>query len=268
MDIIFVFLKNKCRIIYVEKRIFIKMKDHDLPMVITESESDSSSLCILMLHGFMAFKEGDGYLFSKFAQKFEENGISSAIIDFCSMGENRFSRENYGLKVMLEEVKEAFRYLKEECGFSHIVLLGHSLGGRIAVYSSDLPVSCLITINGALQDGKDLSDLLVPEMKDGYCLVRPSDGRVELLFERFKKELVEIQKEVILNYEGPILVCIGKDDPTIDPAISYRFSLENKTDRFEIEGANHTLNAKTGDYAKVYECIDYVMKWIKEKGLL
>ena len=101
MDIIFVFLKNKCRIIYVEKRIFIKMKDHDLPMVITESESDSSSLCILMLHGFMAFKEGDGYLFSKFAQKFEENGISSARIDFCSMGENRFSRENYGLKVMM-----------------------------------------------------------------------------------------------------------------------------------------------------------------------
>ena len=171
-------------------------------------------------------------------------------------------------KIMVEEVKEAFRYIKEECGFSHIGLLGHSLGGRIAVYSSDLPVSCLITINGALQDGKDLSDLLVPEMKDGYCLIRTSDGRVELLFERFKKELVEIQKEVILNYEGPILVCIGKDDPTIDPAISYRFSLENKTDRFEIEGANHTLNAKTGDYAKVYECIDYVMKWIKEKGLL
>ena len=67
---------------------------------------------MLLLHGFMSYKEGDGYLFRKTAEKFAEVGIASARIDFCSMGENRYSRVHYGTEICVKEAKTAFEYLQ------------------------------------------------------------------------------------------------------------------------------------------------------------
>ncbi len=257
----------------LEKRLFIPCDDHDIPMVIARPDGEGPFPCMLLLHGFMSYKEGDGYLFTKTAEKLAEAGIASARIDFCSMGENRYSRVHYGTKICIKEAKVAFDYLQTNEHILHdrIGILGHSMGGRITFLSSELPSKCLVTLNGAVNVAKrgamKLTGLNTQEMEArGYTVYHTSDGRSELLFSKFVEDL-QIHSDAIYNYANPILVCVGADDPTVDPQVSYSFVENcgmNNVDLLVIEKANHTFNAKTKDYTKVYELLSKMIPWLKE----
>lgn len=257
----------------LEKRLFIPCDDHDIPMVIARPDGEGPFPCMLLLHGFMSYKEGDGYLFTKTAEKLAEAGIASARIDFCSMGENRYSRVHYGTKICIKEAKVAFEYLQTNEHILHdrIGILGHSMGGRITFLSSELPSKCLVTLNGAVNVAKrgamKLTGLNTQEMEArGYTVYHTSDGRSELLFSKFVEDL-QIHSDAIYNYANPILVCVGSDDPTVDPQVSYSFVENcgmNNVDLLVIEKANHTFNAKTKDYTKVYELLSKMIPWLKE----
>ena len=100
----------------------------------------------------------------------------------------------------------------------------------------------------------------------GYTVYHTSDGRSELLFSKFVEDL-QIHSDAIYNYANPILVCVGADDPTVDPQVSYSFVENcgmNNVDLLVIEKANHTFNAKTKDYTKVYELLSKMIPWLKE----
>lgn len=257
----------------IEQRLFIPAKDHDIPMVLCLPEAQGIYPCMLLLHGFMAWKEGDGYLFTKTAKALSDAGIASARIDFCSMGENRCSRERYGTEICLEEAETAFNYLRRHAQIDpeRIGLLGHSMGGRITFLSSQLPSKCLVTFNGAVNVDKPgqmrlkgLDEKILREQ--GHLLYHTSDGRTELLFPEFADDL-QIHSDAIYSYKNPILLCIGADDPTLDPQISYDFANNCGMDNVEtlvIEKANHTFNAKTGDYTKVYELLDKLTPWLQD----
>lgn len=257
----------------IEKRIFIPCHDHDIPMVLTYPDEDGVFPCMLLLHGFMSYKEGDGYLFTKTAKEFAEVGIASARIDFCSMGENRYSRIHYGTEICIKETRTAFEYLQTDKHIfpNHIGILGHSMGGRITFLSSKLPSKCLVTFNGAVNVEKpgELKMKGLDEEKiktQGYTIFHTSDDRLELLFPKFVEDL-QIHSDAIYKYKNPILLCVGADDPTLDPQVSYHFvetcQMKN-VDMIVIDKANHTFNAKTGDYTKVYELLDKVVLWLKD----
>lgn len=257
----------------IERRIFLHCDDHDIPMVITYPNNEGQFPCILLLHGYMAYKEGDGYLFTKTAQELAKAHIASARIDFCSMGENRYSREHYGTEICLKETKCAFEHLQKDDYIisDRIGILGHSMGGRITFLSSNLPSKCLISFNGAINvsnlNGMKVSDDVLKDMEDkGYSIIHTSDGRSELLFPKFVEDC-KIHSDDIYKYKNPILVCVGANDPTLDPHVSYDFvdncHMDN-VDMIVIDQANHTFNAKTGDYTKVYELLDKVIPWLKK----
>ena len=257
----------------IENRIFIKCDDHDIPMVIAYPDGNGPFPCVLLLHGFMAYKEGDGYLFSKTAQEFAKAGIASARIDFCSMGENRYSRVHYGTEICMKEARTSFTYLQTDSKIipDRIGVLGHSMGGRITFLTSDLPSKCLITFNGAVNVDKPgalvLGGLDANELHEkGFVIYKTSDGRSELLFPKFEEDL-QIYSNQIYSYTNPILICVGANDPTLDPNVSYDFAKNSgmkNVDLLVIENANHTFNAKTGDYTKVYELLEKVIIWLKK----
>ena len=149
--------------------------------------------------------------------------------------------------------------------------MGHSLGGRITFLSAALPSKCLISLNGAV-NVKEKMGMKQPasfktEKGDGYQIIHTSDGRTELLFDRFGEESDAYLNEDVYKYKNPILVCIGASDPTLDPEISYKFVREcgmSNVDEIVIQDANHTFNAKTKDYTKLYELIGKVIPWLNE----
>ncbi|MBQ9327009.1 MAG: prolyl oligopeptidase family serine peptidase [Solobacterium sp.] len=258
----------------MEKRLYIHGENHDIPIVLSYPDDDlHQHPAVLLLHGFMAWKEGDGYMFGIAADQLAKNGYVSARLDFCSMGENRYSRRNYGMKVLLKEAECAFEYLRNDPAVDpeRIGIMGHSLGGRVTFLSSKLPSKCLISLNGAINVDSDLPMQYDHEFmdKNGYVLVETSDGRTELLFQKFYDDLKECVSSDIYSYKNPILVCVGKNDPTLDPNVSYNFvkncGMDN-VELLEIDEANHTFNAKTGDYTKLNELYEAVLVWL-EKNL-
>ena len=55
-----VYISRKEVICVFEKRIFIPCEDHDIPMVLAYPDTEGVFPCMLLLHGFMSYKEGDG----------------------------------------------------------------------------------------------------------------------------------------------------------------------------------------------------------------
>jgi hypothetical protein len=256
----------------METRIFVKCDNHEIPMIIIYPDNcEGPYPAILMLHGFMSFKEGDGYMFSKAAEEFKKIGIASARIDFCSMGENRFSREYYGLNIMLKEAETSFKFLQDnhKIDSKRIGILGHSLGGRITFLSSQLSSKCLISLNGAIdvykKNSKNFTNSFKIPNNTNYTIINTSDGRKELIYKRFFDEYIEYIDNGIFNYKNPILVCVAENDPTINPEVSYDFVNTfgiKKVELLIISESNHTFNAKTGNYNKLYELLDKMKPWL------
>lgn len=62
-------------------------------------------------------------------------------MDLCSISENLCSREKYGMKVMIAEIKVSFKFLQSlfEVDENCVGLLGLSLDGRLAFTYSTIP---------------------------------------------------------------------------------------------------------------------------------
>jgi len=258
----------------MEKRIFIQFEDYYIPMVcVYPDEGNRPFPALLMLHGMLSYKEGDGFMLAKIAEGLKADGIASARIDFCSMGENRSSRTKYGLEQLLKETKCAYEHFQADPAIdkNRIGLLGHSLGGRVAMLSAGLNPAVIVTLNGAagLQKNavKPFGDVEQCR-KQGYIIVHTSDGRSELLFPKFFEDSDRYNSlAAIESYQRPVLICVGEKDPTVDPQIGYDFFNSYRNEKktlLKIADANHTFNAKTGDYTKLYELIKKMIPWLDE----
>lgn len=256
-----------------EKLVFVKCDDHEVPMNIDyPDEVKSSYPCMLLVHGFMSRKNGDGHMLGRISEALATNGIVAARIDLASMGENLYSREYYGMKTLVKETNASFQYLQSlpDIDENRVGLMGHSLGGRVVFTCSTLPAKLIVSLNGAVNTDENMPMKYNQEDFDklGYNIYHSSDGRVELIFPRFYQEITETVNSNIRNFKNPIMVCIAAADPTLDPNIGYRFvqncGMKN-VESIIIENANHTFNAKTGDYTKLNELISKLVPWIKSR---
>lgn len=256
----------------MEKRVFIKMDDYYIPGIFCVAEKrEKKSPAVILCHGFLSYKEGDGFMFNKMASVLLDHGIASLRIDFCSMGENRNNRREYGILQMIREVECAYNWLlkQEEIDEDKVGLIGHSLGGRVAALSSSLNPCCIVSLNGALQNKmSSMKNVNQDDLnKQGYTIVHTSDNRSELLYQKFFNDLKQAEEiNAINNYRKPFLIVVGEKDPTVLPKVGLDFydSYENdKKDLLVISDANHTFNAKTGDYTKTLEMSEKVSDWLE-----
>jgi len=239
-----------------QDRLFLPFDGYEIPAVLTCPEhTDMPYPAVLMLHGFLSYKEGDGHLLARLADAFADNGIVSLRIDFCSMGENRCDRMYYGMGQMLKETAFTFHWMQMagKLDSSRLAILGHSLGAKAAFLSAGLEPKVLIGINGAyghvaLGDEKGCR-------AQGRTIVYTSDGRHELLYPRFFDELnAYADLSAARVFQGHAILCIGKEDPTVPPEYSRQMAASlPDAEVYEAEGANHTFNAKTADGTKVKE---------------
>jgi len=248
-------------------RVFIKTSAKEIPGIYTYPDGTASRVpSALMIHGFMAYKEGDGFLLTKLAERLAGIGFASLRIDCTSMGENRNDRRDYDMPHLLADVAAGYRHMQANPRLDHdrIGLIGHSLGGRLVALSAGLDPAFVVTLNGAVGTMGVASRY---EWNDqGYTVVATSDGRHELLYRTFfDSQAGHDVDQAMSGYRGPVAVCYGQADPTVDPQASVGF-FDRLADRDKvligIPQANHTFNAKTGDYTKVGELADRLCAWL------
>jgi len=257
----------------MEQNISIKTNEYNIPGILEIPEIKQDKYpAVLFLHGFIAYKQGDGFLFEKLAKVLSKAGIASLRIDCCSCGENRRNRNQYGLCTIKKEAEEAFNYLKnlDIIDENKVGIIGHSLGGKIAIKSANLNPWLVITLGGHLADESlNTNPEYISEDKDGkkFLIVYCSDGRSEVIYDSFYKQEKEFYKIEYDSLTCPVLLCVGKKDFTVDQAMSVNYynNLNNDNKKLlYIEDANHTFNAKTGDYTKVYELADKIVDWVNQ----
>lgn len=255
----------------IEKTLFIPIENSYIPAILTLPEDTKSYPLIIMIHGLLSCKSGDGFIFPKICEALSKKNVATLRIDSCSCGESRRSRKLYKVSTLIEELKQTYNYIKKHPNVNpnKIGFLGHSLGGLVTFNCLDLNPKCLITLNGAMsKDYTKTYDInnnyLLDEDGDRYLLQKQSDGRIEILYEDFYKDIIKYQNEY--EYHGNYLMCVSDLDPHISMEMNNSFyqklKCENKT--MIISNSNHTFNAKTGNYEKLYELIDKMIPWLKE----
>lgn len=253
----------------MEQTVFIKNGDYYIPGVYTYPDEGNNFKAVLLLHGLLSCKSGDGFLLNKIAERLKEEGYASLRIDFCSCGESRRSRKDYNILTLTEEAKVAYQDMLSNklLDNNSIGVLGHSYGGIISFKIADLNPSCIITLNGAMNADIYDSYLKIKDQfidEDKHSLIPQSDGRIELMYANFY-ELHEKYNKDYPKYNGNYLMCIGDKDIRVLPTCSKEFydSLSDiNKELVIIEDANHTFNAKTLDYTKLNELLDKIIPWL------
>lgn len=254
------------------KEIRIPFEDYEIPLtVVLPDQKDGPYPCVLMLYGFLSGRSRDGRLLARIGERLQQSGIASARMDFCSCGDSPGSRRKYGIRQMHREIACVLTKLHEDSCFLEqpIGILGHSLGGRAALSCCELEPAFLISLNGALNSRRKLALQLADRsgcLQNGRTVVHTSDGREELLYPIFFQELEQSPEPSADSFRGPLLICIGSQDPTIDPEISRKFYARCRCPEKQlvcIEGANHTFQAKTEDGSKVAEVSNAICSWLQ-----
>lgn len=257
----------------------IPYKNGDIPALLNYPTKSGLTPAIMIVHGFTGSKEGDLGKFSRMAEYLNKLGFATLQFDFCGCGENESPMAFYNINRLLDECTVAYEFLLNQKNIdpNKITAIGHSLGARIvSLLCNKLNFNALVLLNGALGNKyrtpwwlKEELYRIQEECKyEGKSAFVSSGGQNLYLYQEFFTSLEKTDVDRSLKaYEKPLLIVYGTTDPSVDPRVSietYDIAQGNVKKLVAIEDANHTFNAKTGDFTKLDECIGVVGGWLND----
>lgn len=233
-------------------------------------ETLSSNIPVIIMHGFKGFM--DWGHFPLVAQKIAEKGHSVVMFNFSHNGtsaaapsdfvrldlfsENTYSKELEDIGFVLNEI-ETSEFLKSQgVNGSHIVLVGHSRGGGIAILKAaeDTRVQKLITWAAVGSFGAFFGqneDLLEEWKTKGVMSTYNSRTQQEMpmKYDLYEDVLLNLNKldvqKAAAKINIPWLIIHGSDDPTIPIGVAYKFHQINPNSKlFIMENAHHNFGGK------------------------
>ena len=236
----------------------------------TASENVNKAPLVLLIHGFRAFK--DWGFFPYFSQKLTEAGYISSSIDFSlntllDRQKSLFDMERFARNTVSQEISEINTFIQhiisgkvltaEESNTwnGDIYLVGHSLGGALAIIVADSNTSVkkLVTINSIFdfdiyteKQKKKWFELGLKEFYDNSTqqLFRLN---LEFLTDRLTYVGEKSVAAAVSRLEIPYLIIHGDIDATVSPkAANILYEASNKSlSRLEfIKHGNHTFGIK------------------------
>lgn len=218
-------------------------------------------------------------LYRKFAEAASKNGFATLLFDFRGCGKST-GEFGYGIEEQ-RDLKCALNYLasRREVVSEKIFIVGHSLGGAIALYASrnDGRVKGLVLwstpANHAYNVKKFIMHnngklayyifLLVSYMDDLIDISKLFDMRVYGILLRpslVRRKLMKLNEcDAVSELKIPVLIIIGSDDKIVGVEEARQvFSSANNPKKFVIiVGANHIYEGKEE------ELIFETLNWIK-----
>jgi pimeloyl-ACP methyl ester carboxylesterase len=224
---------------------------------------------IIICHGFIDSRIGVDRLFVKAARDLSSKGFLVLRFDYGGCGESTGDYGNGGMGVMIEQTRSVLDYaLSMDCvDLSRVVLLGHSLGGAIALLTAakDNRVKTLVMWSSVAYPHNDI----VRIVGKGEYEKLQSGGSIDhlgyLLTSHFFDSLSQHQPyEQLRKFKGDVLVLHGTADEIIpvDYAPLYQkifwLRTEGQCDLELIFQADHTYSSK----AAAEELISKTYDWL------
>lgn len=242
-------------------------------IVIPKGEEGEKFPFVVMAHGHGGMRDVFGS-YTRVSEGLAKKGLASIRMDFSGCGESKESFKENNLTNMIADVTASIEHMKslENIDGEKIGMLGYSMGGRIAMLSSENHKFEAMTLwapagtDGsdpmiAFLDGQESYDKLKCDAeKNGSVMFTTRFGQEQELGNQFFIDMEATKPlEAIAKYEGPILVINGSVDDIVAPRIPATIvesaTKASKVEKIEIEGASHGLGiySQNSEYTDLLE---------------
>lgn len=255
----------------VQKNIVIAgANDHPIALDFFSDEGVTRKPVVVYAHGFNGFKDWGnfdliayqfakaGFVFVKF--NFSHNGTAPETPeDFTNLeafGNNNYSRQLADLERVVDWVCDPGNENRQHIDGGQISLIGHSMGGGIAILqaAADPRIKKLITWASIsecktpwgswpeekMQQWKETGVAFYPNVRTGQQM-----PMYYQLYEDFinNREILDIQK-AITRLSIPILICHGREDPAVPLSSAEQLKFCQPAAELFISSGDHVFGRK------------------------
>ena len=221
----------------------ISFEGHDgnlLSGVIHRKKDDNS--IVISAHGFGTDK--NYWVIKELSKYLDKKKIASMRFDFMGVGESDGDVKHSSTEQMVDDLNAAVQYVKER-GYKKITVVGHSLGGMIAVMAAaaNKDIHALMLMAPAV----DLRHAIKKRMDTHK---RTKDGMAEAVKTKFGEEFLKnISRHVYgeaKKIKIPVLIVHGDADRSTEIKNAKRFFsiLKTKKKFVIVKNANHHFSKK------------------------
>lgn len=193
-----------------------------------EKRNDTLPL-IIICHGFTGNRIGADRLFVQAARDFSTSGYLTLRFDYGGCGESTGDYGSGGMDRLVEETRAVLDYALrlEGVDLSRVTLLGHSLGGAVAVLAAarDKRVKRLVLWAPVAHPLADITRIIGPRAHKQALSTGATDYLGYSLTDRFIRSMAEARPlQDTKQFRGDVLVLHGSGDEVIpsDSAFLYQ----------------------------------------------
>ena len=209
---------------------------------------------VIICHGFVGSRIGVDRLFVKAARQWTEAGYAVLRFDYAGCGESEGDYGAGGLNAMVEQTRLVLDYASSlgEIKQDEITLLGHSLGGAVAILTAavDKRVARLILWSPVANPFGDIVRIVGREVYEQALLTGRADYLGYGLTAEFFASLANHHPfQEARKFGGPILLAHGSGDDVIPVDYSFlyqrifRIRRGGSCDKEIIRDAGHTFSS-------------------------
>jgi uncharacterized protein len=258
---------------FMEHQRIIKTPHADLTATLHYPTTDNQGKCnpvIVICHGFTGSRIGADRLFVQAARSFSEAGYLTVRFDYSGCGESTGDYGAGGINSMVEETRTVLDYiLSHDCvDFSRVILIGHSLGGAVAVQTAvrDKRVKRLVLWAPVAHPLADISRIMGAKVHKQIIANGEADYLGYTIKEQFLQSLADCRPlQETKQFRGDVLVLHGAADEVIpsDAAFLYQKAFwlrsDGMSDKEILLQADHSF---TGADTRA-ELFGVTLKWLR-----
>lgn len=219
-------------------------------------DTNRKKQAIIICHGFIGSRIGVDRLFVKTARALAAQGSYVLRFDFAGCGESNGDYGSLGMDSMIDQTRTAIDYVAgmDDVDLRRIVLLGHSLGGAVAIAAAvrDKRVKRLVLWSPVGYPFNDIVRIVGRSSYDEAVKTGRTDHAGFTLTPVFFESLMQHQPfQAAPRFGGDVLLVHGTSDELIPADYSFLYQKvfwtrsEGLCDKEIIFQANHTYSSRS-----------------------